>query len=127
MYYDELLIKIKEYGKYQMYITFLGSLPWLIIGFNHLGIIFIGDTPDFFCQSSVSQSNQTYIHGHNSSIYLNPYTNGSRSDYDDQCYIFTSNLTYRKYDSYGGQHLEKCSKWSYDRSQYTATIVTKVR
>ena len=133
--YDDLLKKIGEFGRYQILI-FLGVICIVLIpsAFNNMGIVFLGASPDHWCQSpSAAHLNLSRADLLNLTVpvqVVDGEAGFSKCQRYDRNYSGWSPEQARQALEAGpgaDVTLTDCQDgWQYDTSQYKSTIVTQV-
>ncbi|XP_043914119.1 solute carrier family 22 member 6-B-like [Protopterus annectens] len=125
MHFDDIILEIGEFGKYQMILLIWMSLPQIFLAFHMLAIIFTGAIPHYQCHhvwenSDLGLSNFTTDVLRNLSLYL------------DACSTFDiKNVRLSEHSVMDFETIKRnlttvaCAKWDYDTSIFESTIVTE--
>ena len=119
MKYDDLLVELGEFGRYQKFLYFLVCLVALTSAFHSMNMVFVGPVPDHHCKLPhddglpAQWQNLTDTELKNVSI---PWTLVDGRQVLDQCQITSPN------DSELA-----CTEWWYSKEHYNTTIVSEVK
>ncbi|XP_061175966.1 organic cation transporter protein-like [Saccostrea echinata] len=122
MKFDDILLKLGEFGPYQKRLYFLLCIPAISVGCYMLNLVIILETPGHRCKIPGYDNDTFHVQSPyhesliNMSIPLNPK---DRKQPYDKCHLYQfSNVT---------KTVEriKCHEWVYDRSIVLETFTTK--
>ncbi|KAL3882128.1 hypothetical protein ACJMK2_028499 [Sinanodonta woodiana] len=129
MQFDEVLIKIGEFGSYQKRLYFLLCLPAINCGIFMTISVFLLGVPDHRC-AIPGYDNDTYrIQSEYHQMLVNktiPRSSDVKLKYD-QCHIFAANATYDEFNHpLNDTPSLNCKRWVYDDTIFKATFVSQV-
>uniref|UniRef100_T1JCC0 Major facilitator superfamily (MFS) profile domain-containing protein n=1 Tax=Strigamia maritima TaxID=126957 RepID=T1JCC0_STRMM len=132
--FEYLLSKAGALGPWQIRLFLFIGLNGFFMAFQHLGSVFLADTPDHWCRlppaayASASRANLTLEQTKYIGIPLETWRGKERLS---QCtyyqYNFSSfNLSFDDFSLYNrSEPTNYCNEWQFDNSQYISTIVTE--
>ncbi|XP_073978691.1 organic cation transporter protein-like isoform X2 [Rhodnius prolixus] len=123
MAYDDVLISIGQFGKYQKRIYLLLCLPAISCALHKLSGVFLQAKVAHRCQVSIDDENSTYRLLPNGSVesLLYPWDEGQGTW--SSCLRYDSNYTSQYFLSGSpATSTVACSSWIYDKSIYKNTI-----
>ncbi|XP_043468938.1 organic cation transporter protein-like [Leptopilina heterotoma] len=138
MAYDDVILRMGEFGRYQRRIYLLLCLPAIICAFHKMGGVFLGSKPDTRCLLPVeSQSNATFILPENYVNVSYPMEEtiiGVKKIKPSQCKMYDINIppsvtTLDQYALFAANNPRNvvipCDTFVYDKSRFTRTVVTQ--
>ena len=127
--FEELLNQTNGFGRYQLLVMLVTALPWGVVCFNHMGIIFLADTPNFWCSENLLRNRTLFSTNVTREVHNISGIRTRPGIKDDQCKVRVPNITAidrSPADDFRQSH-EACTRWVYDQTYYDATAVTQVR
>ncbi|KAJ8314779.1 hypothetical protein KUTeg_006929 [Tegillarca granosa] len=109
MTYDDILIHLGEFGKYQKILYGLVSIPAIFVAMFALSSVFLFGKQDFRCRFS-EQKNDTFDDEYNHTDLFQTSLNESIDKKEPKC-VFIENVTEIS-----------CPKWIYDKTIFTSTV-----
>ena len=134
MEFDDLLIQVGEFGRYQRWVYFALCLVAIPAAFNNLAIVFLAGVPDHWC-SVPSLDKFNLSHEARMNLSIPKETRDGASVYS-QCEMYdvdfsnltTSGIQVLMRNGNGSNFPTRaCESWTYDYSQYTSTITDQVK
>ncbi|XP_062580306.1 organic cation transporter protein-like [Saccostrea cucullata] len=130
MNFDDILIKLGEFGKYQKLLYFLAvCLPGISCGVYMVISVFLLGVPDHRCALPLIQ-NDTYAiqsETHRSLIDLyipNTDPDDDKLEYDRCSYYVYENTSFISPNA--SRHKEKCSQWVYSEDVFKSTFAKEI-
>ncbi|KAK3098840.1 hypothetical protein FSP39_023568 [Pinctada imbricata] len=128
MKFDDILVKLGEFGFYQKRLYLLLCLPAISVGSFMMSLVLTMETPKHRCKIPGLYNDSYQIQGawHQDLINMTipPPEHADLDDYSKcNIYVYPSNVTV-------GDHsravLTPCTEWVYDRSVFKTTFTTKI-
>lgn len=132
MHFDDLLVIIGGFGRYQKIRLFLICLVGILCAFHAMNMVFVGAKPDYQCKiSEVNLTRKEFVNTtfRDFEIFLRTAEKGCEIYSPSQTYdlIVSGNLTIDGSTVKGDVNLAKdsCDDWEYSRDVYGPTIVSE--
>ncbi|XP_069136069.1 organic cation transporter protein-like [Argopecten irradians] len=120
---EDILKKIGEFGRYQIFLFLLMCLPSISNGCYMMALVLLAYTPKHRCKIPGYDNDTWTVQGDYHSSLINttiPASDDSFFKYD-RCHIYTQTGT----GNTSSVSMEKCSSWVYDHDTFDETIVTQ--
>ncbi|XP_051167879.1 organic cation transporter protein-like [Leptopilina boulardi] len=138
MAYDDVIILMGEFGRYQRKIYFLLCIPAIFCAIHKMSGVFLETAPDFRCILPVENfTNATYQlpDGYVDMLFPKHAATNTKKERPSQCRFYynrnsTNATTLEEYYSIHANSTRKkeertCENYIYDNSRYTSTVASK--
>lgn len=126
MGYDEIILLVGNFGRYQRRVFAVLLLPAIACAFHEMGGVFLGAKPDFRCLlHHEHRENATYQLSSDDTINLTSTWNEETKKWP-RCEAYNTKLTNAHYASEVNLTSVKCNYFVYDKTFYTQTATTEV-